>query len=191
MNLFEENLIEFIAVITSLLYVFYAGKNKLICWLFAIVSSSIYVYINAISHLYFFTILQFFYVIVAFYGWAMWKKSDNQLKLRTLGWKNIPIIILGTLLSVSLGYYVDKHFVQTLPYVDALNFVFCLIASFMISLKIIESWIYLIVFDLVASYIYYFIDLYQSAILYLILALFGVYAFVEWGKQYRRNNIHV
>lgn len=185
MEITSDNIIEIIAVIASVLYTFLAGKNKIISWLFAIISSAIYVYININVQLYFFSMLHFFYVIVAIYGWFEWRKETKESRFRFYGWKNIPVIAIGTLLTFFLAYMAEKYTDQQLAYLDALNFVFCLIASYMISKKIMESWIYLFVLDSVCIYIYIQSGLKNSAILYLLLTLLAANAFWDWWKQYK------
>lgn len=177
---------ELIAVLTGLIYVYLAGKNQIIGWLFAIVSSSIYVFLNFEKQLYFFTILQFFYVIVAIYGWYAWKKKQKTIHFHHVGWKNVYILICGSILSIVLAVLAEKFSNQNMPYLDAFNFTFCLIASWMISRKILESWIYLIFFDLIAIYINFQVELYPTAILYLLLSILGANAFRDWWKEYRK-----
>jgi len=183
----SDNIIEIIAVITSLLYTFLAGRNKIIGWLFAIISSSLYVYINLKVQLYFFSLLHFSYVLIAVYGWFEWRKDRHGKTFRFYGWKNIPVIILGTVLTFILAFLAEKYTVQRLAYLDAANFIFCLIASYMISKKIMESWIYLFIIDIVCIYIYLQTGLKNSAILFLFLTVLAANAFWDWWKQYKAN----
>ena len=188
MQITLDIVLEFIAVITGLLYTFLAGRNKLICWSFAIISAAIYVYINFNVHLYFFALLQFLYVLMAFYGWMEWKKEKQSTQFHFIGWKNIPVILIGFALAFGLAYLAKTYTGQRMPYFDAINFVFCLIASYMITQKMMESWIYLFIVDAICVYIYFEVELNQSAIFYLLLTLFAANAFKDWMKQYKLNN---
>ncbi len=188
MQITLDIVLEFFAVITGLLYTFLAGRNKLICWTFAIVSALIYVYINFNVQLYFFALLQFLYVLMAIYGWMEWKKETQSVQFHFIGWKNIPIIIIGFTLAFGLAYLAKTYTGQRMPYFDAINFVFCLIASYMITQKMMESWIYLLIVDAICVYIYFEVKLYQSAILYLLLTILAANAFRDWMKQYKLNN---
>lgn len=178
---------ELITVLTSISYVYLAGKGKIIGWVFAIISSAIYVFLNFDKQLYFFAALQFFYVIVAVYGWIAWKRESTTLHYRFFGWKNVWILGVGAGVAIAIAIVASRYTDQEMPYLDAFNFVFCLFASWMISRKIMESWLYLIIFDLLAIYINFKVELYQTAILYLILAILGANAYREWMKEYQRN----
>lgn len=188
MQITFDVIIEFIAVITGLLYTLLAGRNKLICWSFAIVSALIYVYINFNVQLYFFALLQSLYVVMAIYGWLEWKKASQTVQFHFIGWKNIPVIIVGFALSFGLAYLAKTFTAQRMPYFDAINFVFCLIASYMITQKMMESWIYLLIVDAICVFMYFEVKLYQSAILYLLLTILAINAFWDWMKQYKLNN---
>lgn len=182
-----EQIFELIAVVTSVAYVFLAGRNKIIGWLFAIISSSIYVFLNFDKQLYFFAALHFFYVLVAVYGWIAWKREEKTMKFRFLAMKNGIVFIIGILISLGLAYWAETFTNQKMPYLDAFNFVFCLIASWMITRKIMEAWLYLIFFNLIAIYINFQVELYLTAILYLLLSILGANAFRDWWKEYRKT----
>lgn len=182
-----QQICELIAVITSIAYVILAGKNKMISWLFAIISSSIYVFLNFEKQLYFFTALQFFYVLVAIYGWIAWKQGEKTMQFKFIRKKNVFWILVGSAFSISLAFLASKYTAQSMPYLDAFNFVFCLMASWMISRKIMEAWIYLIFFDLIAIYINFQVDLYLTAGLYLLLSILGAIAFHNWYREFQKN----
>lgn len=188
MELSFIGIIELVAVVTGGLYTFLAGRSKLIAWLFAIISAGIYTYINYTVQLYFFAVLQFLYVAIAVYGWFEWKTKEQVLQFRFLKLKNIPIILVGLVISVGLAHLASTFTNQQMPYFDAINFVFCLIASYMITQKIMEAWLYLFVMNCISLYMYFTLKLYPSAILYVLLTLLAVNAFRDWWLVYKRNN---
>lgn len=179
--------LEIIAVITGIVYPYLAGKNKTICWLFAIISALVFVYINYSIQLYFFTGLQFLYVIIAIYGWLEWKKESKGHAFRFLQYKNIPIVLIGIGCSFALAYLAEKFSNQRMPYLDAVNFIFALIASYMITKKIMEAWLYLFVLNILSVYIYFQSKMYLTIVLYLFLTFLAMNAFKDWWKIYKAN----
>lgn len=182
MEFIQKYLVEFIAVTTSLLYTFLAGKNKTWCWIFAIISSGIYTITNYQVKLYFFSGLHLFYVIIAIYGWFSWTKTESTASFRYIGIKNLNYLTLGIGGSFILAFLASKFTDQQLPYLDALNFTFGIVASWMISKRIIESWLYLIAINLISITLYLQVGWFLSAILYLFLSLLAILAFRDWNR---------
>lgn len=187
MQLSLNVILELLAVVTGLIYPYLAGKNKPICWLYAIISAVIYVYLNAAKQLYFFSSLQVMYVVMAVYGWREWKKENRNVSFRFLNMHNIWIIGLGFLISVGLAYLAQIFTNQRMPYFDAINFIFALIASYMITQKIMESWLYLFVLNILSVYICFESKLYLSIVLYLFLTILSLNAFKDWLKEYKTS----
>ena len=71
---FETSLLEWLGVLTGVLYVILISYKKIAAWFFALSSSLIYVYICFSYQLYLESFLQVFYVIMALYGWKSWRK---------------------------------------------------------------------------------------------------------------------
>jgi nicotinamide mononucleotide transporter len=184
-------ILEFIAVVTGLIYPYLAGKNKSICWLYAIISAAIYVFINYKNQLYFFSALQFMYVLIAVYGWVEWHKNDQKKEFQFITIHNSWVIGVGLVVSLGLAYLAQIFTNQRMPFLDATNFVFALIASYMITQKIMESWIYLTVLNVISIYIYFQTKLYLSIILYVFLTFLAINAFNDWLKIYKLNKLQI
>ncbi len=176
---------ELIAVITGLIYPFLAGKNKISCWIFALISAVIYIFINISVQFYFFAIQQFMYAIMAIYGWLEWKKPKMERNFHFYGLKNIPIIGVGFALSFGLAYWAELFTNQKMAYFDAFSLVFGLLASYMIAQKVMESWLYLTVVNIVGIYMYFEISMYLTLILYVSLTFLAINAFKDWVYQYK------
>jgi len=56
-------------------------------------------------------------------------------------------------------------------------------ATWMITKKILENWIYFIVIDLAMVGIYFNRTLYLSSLLFLLYALFAVIGYIKWRKE--------
>lgn len=176
--------IEWFAVVTSLTYVFLAGKQQISCWIFAFVSSISYVIISYTTLLYVDALLNGMYALLAISGWINWKTKSDQQPIKQLSWKFHGLIVLGSLILGGIsGYLLDNYTNQVFPYLDAVLFFLSISATWMITKKILENWIYFIVIDLAMVGIYYNRTLYLSSLLFLLYALFAVIGYIKWRKE--------
>lgn len=200
----QTSWLEWVAVLTGLLYVIFAALKHQICWIFAIISSGLYIYICIDYQLYIESGLQLFYVAMAIAGWISWNKSTplkgdqfdvldpiettNDIKTWSFAAHalNIGISAVATLL---IGLVFDQFTNQANPYADAFTTVFSLAATFMVVQKVLENWIYWIVIDFVGIYLYQQRGLTLTAVLfglYTLLAMVGLWA---WYKRYRNQRV--
>ena len=176
--------IEWFAVVTSLTYVFLAGKQQISCWIFAFVSSISYVIISYTTLLYVDALLNGMYALLAISGWINWKTKSDQQPIKQLSWKFHGLIVLGSVILGGIsGYLLDNYTNQVFPYLDAVLFFLSISATWMITKKILENWIYFIVIDLAMVGIYFNRTLYLSSLLFLLYALFAVIGYIKWRKE--------
>ncbi|MAJ98909.1 MAG: nicotinamide mononucleotide transporter pnuc [Flavobacteriales bacterium] len=186
----ETSFIEFVAVFSTTIYVFLAAKRMLLCWLFAFIGSSLFVYLCYISQLYIESILQLFYVVMAVIGWLSWKDlNSNHFNIKKWSfYKHLIIIIFSSIITLNLGFIFDKYSNQVNPYIDAGTTCFSLVATYMVTKKIIGNWIYWIFIDLVSMYLYAERSYYLTAVQYGVFSLLALYGFITWQNEYKRQN---
>jgi len=200
-DILVTSLVEWCAVLTGIMYVILASRKMMICWLFAFVSSVLYVYICYNYQLYIESMLQVFYVAMAVYGWLMWQKDkdsdkaienllDSQKGSGIKSWslnKHLINISISGVASFILGYIFFEYTDQKNPFTDAFTTVFSLAATFMVTQKILENWLYWIVIDAVSIYLYSGRGLHLSAVLYFVFTVLAVVGYVSWYKQKNRH----
>jgi len=183
------SVIEWLAVISSVIYVILAAKRLILCWLFALVGSSLFVYLCIIGDLYIEAMLQFFYVAMAIVGWMSWKKLETKrysIKKWAINYHLINIVISG-ILAFILGYIFDNYTNQANPYVDAFTTCYSLSATFMVTKKILGNWIYWIVIDIVSIYLYAQRDYNLTAVQYGLFTVLAVIGFIAWKNEYKHQ----
>ena len=174
---------EWFAVITGLLYVILISFKKTSAWFFAIVSSLLYIYLCYSSQLFLETGLQFFYLIMGIYGWYLWTSVQKIDENRIIKWKNYQHsinITISTILFISIGFIFDNYTNQANPYTDAFTTVFSLAATFMVTQKVLENWIYWIVIDVVSVYLFSSRELYMTAALFVIFTILAIVGYFKW-----------
>ena len=180
---FNWSILETVAVIFSLLYVYLAAHQNNLCWLAAVISVSLYIYICFNAKLYAETVLQVFYFLMAIYGFYSWKKNNSQLQIST--WpikKHLFIIFLGTILTFLLGFIFSNYTDAEMPLVDSFTTVFSVFATYMVVKKILSNWLYFIIIDIISTYLYFSRDLHLTSLLFLLYTFIAVAGFIKWNR---------
>ena len=68
-------------------------------------------------------------------------------------------------------------------------FVFSIIATHQASKSVLENWLFWILIDASAIYIFSSRELYLTAILYFVYAVMAVFGFITWTRIYK-NQVH-
>lgn len=185
----QTSFLEWTAVILGVSYVISITYKKMIAWLFALISSSIYVYLCFSAQLYLESFLQIFYVLTAIYGWLKWRKDTANKQIISWGFKlNLINISLSSILTLSIGYIFSKYTNQANPYMDAFTTIFSLIATFMVARKVLENWIYWIIIDAISIILYSSREFYLTSLLFTIYTLLALFGFIKWYKNYKLIN---
>jgi len=183
---FNWSIIEFVAVFFSVLYVILAVKESIWCWGAALISVTLYIYICYNAQLYPETGLQFFYLLMAFYGYYHWNKNDSNLQIQV--WtitKHLRILLLGAILTFLIGFYFSIYTNAVMPLVDSFTTVFSVFATYMVAKKVLGNWLYWIVIDAVSVYLYFSRDLHLTSLLFMGYTIIAIFGYFSWLK---RNN---
>lgn len=182
-GILATSLVEWIAVASSVIYVILAAQKQILCWFFAFISSALYVYLCFSAQLYLESILQLFYVVMAVVGFLLWNRPT---KTEIIKWKvsyHIINILVSAGFTFLLGYLFSVYTDQANPYIDAATTVFSLAATFMVTQRVLENWIYWIVIDAVSVYLFYTRELHLTAVLFLIFTVLAIVGYFSWKKS--------
>ena len=190
---------EIVAVLASLTYVILASREHRGCWPAGMIGSSIYVVVFFQYQLYMDSALNIFYVVMAMYGWLMWKNRQSEIDLVAAAPKNITTIkqwhaikhinaiAVILLLSALSGFYLDNYTDAAYPYFDSLTTWSSFLATWMVVNKILETWLYWIVIDAASIYLYINKELYFTALLFGLYVIIATYGYLHWKKLYQKN----
>lgn len=183
--------LEWGATIFSLVYILFAVLNKPVCFIFGLIGSAIWAYVSYANHLLFDAGLQVFYVVISIIGIYQWTYGGNnrkELPISSMTMKEHVVWILGGLLSFAVLMYISQ-FVEfiALPYLDGLTTVFLIIGTMLLIQRKLESWIYLVVADIVYIYIYGVTGLWLFVGVMVAYIILGTLGYIEWRKMLSRN----
>ena len=183
---FNWSIIESGAVLFSILYVVLAAKQNIWCWFFAGISVTLYIYICFISHLFAETGLQVFYLFMAVYGYYNWNNSKIAININQWNFsKHLFLILIAAIITFLMGFYFTTYTSAKMPIVDSFTTVFSIIATYMLTKKVLESWLYWIVIDAMSIYLYFSRDLHLTSLLFLIYTVIAIFGYFAWIKQMR------
>jgi len=132
------------------------------------------------------SMLNFYYMIMAVYGFVLWRggKSGKVLEVSsyTLG-KNLTIIGIGLGASVVVGYLSNTYIGANFAYIDAFVMVFSVIATWMLANKILENWLYWIMTDSVATFLYFKSGYYATVVLFSLYVVLAFWGYYSWRKD--------
>lgn len=186
------SLIELAAVVTAILYVVLASYKSILCWAAAIVSTILYFILCWQGKLYAESGLQVFYLLMAIYGWINWKQNQNKSEIKIVKWPikwHMINLLASAVATIGLGIALKTYTQASLPFLDSFTTVFSIVATFMVIKRVLENWVYWIVIDAAAIYLYASRGFVLSSFLfglYVILAAFGLF---KWYQTYKSQQI--
>ena len=178
--------LEIFAVIFALLYLFLAMKQNISCWYAAFISTLIYIIIYWDVSLYMESLLNFYYLLMAIYGWINWNKKSQIDRNYVISWSyqnHIVVILLILILTVISGFSLQKTD-AVYPYLDSFTTWASVITTFMVAQKILSNWIFWIIINSVAIFLNFDRELYLTVILLMTYQVMSVYGYYQWRKSY-------
>lgn len=187
LEILNTSLAEWIAVFSSLLYVILMARKNMAAWFFAALGSGVYVYLCFTNQLYLEMALQIFYVAMAAWGWYNWNRTKYEDHfIRRWNWSAHGLnVLISFALAWILGFLADYFTDQSMPYLDAFTTVFSLAATFMVTQKVLENWIYWIVIDIASVFLYESKELNLTALLFVLYTVISIFGFRTWYKAYK------
>lgn len=193
-NYFQTNWIEIVGAVLSLLYLFMSIKQNISLWLFGFLASAFYVVVFFETKFYADMSLQFYYLIISIYGYINWKYGTHQ-QGKELPISNISKSTMLQLLLASVAIYfiyyiiLSKYTDSTIPIADSIVGMLSVIGTWMLARKIIENWLVWIIADALACGLFFYKELYPTAILFIIYTLMAGVGYWQWKKTMKSKEI--
>ena len=188
--------IEFIGTITYLLSVWLVAKKNWLTWPVGIISVILYFLLFLQINLYADMVEQMYFLGMCIYGWWYWNKTLNHKDVRgfivssgSFMTKCLAVTVVG---GISFGFFLinaDSLLPQVFtepasyPMIDATTTVASFMAMWLLSKKRVESWIYWIVVDVVAVWLYFIKDVKFLSLLYVILLGIAINGYQTWRRS--------
>ncbi len=181
--------LEVVAVFAAIMYLVLAIRENIWCWLFAFISTAIYIYLFNKVSLLSESLLNIYYLIMAIYGWYQWKFGDNHHERHIISWpwrKHVILIVLTALMVPVLGY-TTSQWGASMPYLDAFTTCYAVLATVMVAHKVLENWHYWLVINIVSTYLFAVKGLYLTSALFAVYVILTVIGYFNWRKTYAQQ----
>ena len=187
-NAFKQTSVtEWLIFSIALIYVVLAAIENIWCWLFGIISSAFSIYLCYSGKLFLESGLQVFYVIIGIYGWYQWLfGSEEKTELKIMSYSlsiNALLVLIGCFIWIPFGFIAHRYSTQIMPYLDAFITAFSIVATWMTAKKILENWLYWIIIDTLAIFLYSYRGFYLISIIYFIDTLLAFIGYLKWRKK--------
>lgn len=190
--------IEFAGTVLYFLSAFLVARKNIWTWPVGIVSVLLYFALFYQIRLYSDMLEQVYYFVVSIIGWITWQRTRKQegASQITSRWSRIKELALwlavtaaGTLVLVlvsgNLHRWMPVIFPKPADYLilDALTTVMSLVAMYLMTIKRNENWIYWIIVDVIAIWLYWVKGVHFISIQYAVLLVNAIYGAVHWHKS--------
>jgi len=188
--------LELLATLLALAYVLLAMKQSLWCWPAALLSTLLYTHIMWHSALLSDAILQLYYAAMALYGWYNWRRMQqlDSGSQRMVEWTlsyHLRLIVLTALAGVTLGALMAHYTQADFAWIDAQTTAFSVMATFLVTRKVVSNWLYWVVIDAISIYIYIEKHLYFTTALFVLYTLIALTGFFVWRNTYRQQQLQL
>ncbi|GAA6133460.1 nicotinamide riboside transporter PnuC [Oceaniserpentilla sp. 4NH20-0058] len=189
---------EVIAVALGIAYLVLAMRENSLCWYAAFGSTAIYSWLFFDVSLIMESALNVYYLVMAIYGWYVWNKKPQHSAMQNDISTKLPITVwsgkqhtlaIGAvlLLTFTSGFLLHEHTTAVMPYLDSFTTWGAVLTTYMVAKKVLENWIYWLVIDSLAIYLYLDRELYLTALLMAVYVVMVVFGFNAWLKTYKNE----
>lgn len=182
--------LEALAAALGLAYLLLAVRRNLLCWLCAFASSVLSLWVVLRASLYMQVALNAFYLAMAVYGFIEWRRGrSSEGEVMIASWTPrqhglaAALIVAAALVN---GWLLSgTHAAQ--PYLDSLVTWGSVVATWMVARRVIENWLYWIVFDGLAAYLYFTQGLLALTILFVIYLGVVIRGYFTWRREQQQQ----
>ena len=188
---------ELLSAVLGIIYMIQQSKTSAWMWATGTVMPLIKLFVDFNSGLYADFGMQLYYIVIAIYGFWIWKRkvkvvSDGkgeELKA-TVSISRMPRHYwLPVMLSLAALYLLMAYLLtftdSNVIWIDSLNTALCIIGMWTCARKYIENWWFWITYDIICIPLYLYKELYFWAIMAVVYIALGVFGWLKWRASLR------
>lgn len=170
--------------ITGAICVWLCVKENVWNWPTGIANNVFYIIVFWTSGLYADSVLQWIYIAISIYGWWNWLHggaAHSKLKISHAGVPGMVLYVVLTSTGTLLFYELLRRYTNsTVPMWDGLTTAVSLVAQYMLTRKLVESWWFWIVADVIYIALYAYKRLFLTSLLYAIFLAMCIIGLRQW-----------
>lgn len=179
--------LEWSAVALNIAFTILIGLEKRVGWLFGLVAAVIGVLLYIVQDAWLMASLNAFYAAMGAYGWWSWGRSAVERRIVRFGWRTHTVMVLIGVAAIGLLVWAMDHWQVPGKYhgMEAFIAAFAIIATWLMSVKALENWVYWTVGDLVAVIYNHWLGYDGYALLNVVYIILAVAGLIRWNRQWR------
>ena len=183
-----QHYVEVLGVVLSIIYLVLSIRQNILLWPVGILSAVMYVIVFYESKFYADMGLNAYYLVISIYGWINWsgaaRKEQGEPPVISAGLKRgLLLLLVMVTIFFMIGNMLKQYTDSPIPYWDALTTAGSIVATWMLTRKIMEHWIVWIVVDLMSMGLYIYRGLYPTAFLFLVYTIMAIVGYLEWRRS--------
>lgn len=196
-------ILEVVAIIMSVISVFYSMRNNVLVFPFGILSTVLFVYLLYEWNLLGDMVINGYYFIMSVYGWYYWSESGehNQeapiSKVAHKEWVMALFITICAALGIFLLYFFTDRLESWVSYIDMLTTGIFFAGMWLMARRKLEHWLVLMVGNIISVPLYFYKihEMYNAfsltAVLYIFLSIIAFIGYQKWKKYLINSHLAV
>lgn len=195
-NIKETGVLEFIAVISGIVSVYYSRKENILVYPTGLLNTTFYIYLSFKGSLFGEATVNLYYTIMSIYGWYLWTRR-NQLKEHIVqitfsnkkDWlQEISFFAIFYLIIFGALSYLKREFAPgVIPWADSLASASAFTAMWLMARKKVNSWPWWVVTNITSIPLYFVKDYVFTSLYYIVLLVMAFMGWTEWRKRAKAN----
>ncbi len=189
----EMSPIEAVAALLILINVWLVARRSIWNYAFGIAGVMIYAAVFFRAKLYSDMLLQGFFLVVQFYGWRQWRRSEidaGEVVVERLSDGARAAWLVGTLVAIAgWGWLMHRFTDASFPWWDAAVAMISIAAQILMSLRKLENWWLWIVTNIVSIGLYAAKGLWITTALYVLLLGIAIWGLASWLAARRGHTL--
>lgn len=189
-ELANTTVVEYIAVATGVMSVWYCRRENILVYPTGIVNVLIYVYLFFKAGMYANMGINAVFFITSVYGWYNWSRQTDGEPLRVTLLSRRQSLLFAVLIGIFTValYFVLKKFTDSpVPWMDSFTTSMFIVAMWLQAIKKRETWVLWIAGDILMIPLSMAMGLAFTGIQYLAFLFLAISGYIEWTKSYKAH----
>ncbi len=188
--------IDWVVLVTGLIYAALSMLNRPSCWIFGIISCACLAYQDFTTYnLLFDGILQIFYVLMGALGLYRWfnRKTNegNPMVISLPLLSHVNALLLGFLSTLVLVFLINFIFNPSFIFLDCLTTIFSFWATWLLVNRVYDNWYYWVIINMLYVYIYFSQGADLFAVLYVVYLATALGGLFLWKHDKERTKAYL
>ena len=183
------NYLEILGTMVGIIYLILEYRASIYLWIAGIIMPAIYIFVYYKAGLYADFGINIYYLLVAVYGWIMWKygkRKDSQVEELPISHVSkcayLPLSAVFAIAWLVLAYILANYTNSDVVWLDSFTTALSIVGMWLLAHKYVEQWLSGIVVDVVSAGLYVYKDLYFTAGLYAVYAIIAIFGYLKWKR---------